>query len=480
MLRSTINENSLSLPGTGKKWLLAAIALAAILPAQVFAQPADNCAADLSVDFNGDGPFYVGDQIPIRLDLSAAFSQGATYVDISHFQYLLDCSEDDTYPACTPQGNTVVLDENSVETTCTDAEGNTPAAVVTMYDGLVTVDFTVDEQPGPGKTSVQIPTPPNFGDPVNSCDVTFNVSVEALAPDNQNREIVELSGWGGTDAICDNEASATGVADSLQFAIANPQTVFIVTKDFTDNNPEEVHVFIQCNSGLPNQSDFWITDPATMGTWPYVGFVVTSIPSIGADCIVWEAPVPDGYDVTYTADAEPDAIYSQLRSEEDGCYFDDVLGGYFYCDVTNTLEETKVTVNKVWEGDVLESDISLVADVDWSCWNIRTSPGGPLTSTGGSHTFVGETDSYDITGIYADYAGTSKCSAQEDIVQSAVESDDSDCEEVSVPLNANPTPSCTIYNTVFFEGIPTLSQSGIALMALLMLGIGLLGFRRSV
>ncbi|MBT8060186.1 MAG: IPTL-CTERM sorting domain-containing protein [Gammaproteobacteria bacterium] len=31
---------------------------------------------------------------------------------------------------------------------------------------------------------------------------------------------------------------------------------------------------------------------------------------------------------------------------------------------------------------------------------------------------------------------------------------------------------------MFFEGIPTLSQWGMALMALLMLGVGLVGFRR--
>jgi hypothetical protein len=40
--------------------------------------------------------------------------------------------------------------------------------------------------------------------------------------------------------------------------------------------------------------------------------------------------------------------------------------------------------------------------------------------------------------------------------------------------------SCTIYNTVFFEGIPTLSQYGMAILALLMLGAGFVGFRRWV
>ena len=37
-----------------------------------------------------------------------------------------------------------------------------------------------------------------------------------------------------------------------------------------------------------------------------------------------------------------------------------------------------------------------------------------------------------------------------------------------------------ITNTVFFEGIPTLNQYGMAIMALLMLGVGFVGFRRFV
>jgi hypothetical protein len=40
--------------------------------------------------------------------------------------------------------------------------------------------------------------------------------------------------------------------------------------------------------------------------------------------------------------------------------------------------------------------------------------------------------------------------------------------------------SCDFTNTVFFESIPTLSQYGLAIMALLMLGVGFVGFRRFV
>jgi hypothetical protein len=47
-----------------------------------------------------------------------------------------------------------------------------------------------------------------------------------------------------------------------------------------------------------------------------------------------------------------------------------------------------------------------------------------------------------------------------------------------VGVNAN--EGCTITNTSFFEGIPTLNQYGLAILALLMLGVGFVGFRRFV
>ncbi|NNJ79124.1 MAG: IPTL-CTERM sorting domain-containing protein, partial [Xanthomonadales bacterium] len=39
---------------------------------------------------------------------------------------------------------------------------------------------------------------------------------------------------------------------------------------------------------------------------------------------------------------------------------------------------------------------------------------------------------------------------------------------------------CDVEGTVFFEGIPTLSQYGMAIMVLLMLGVGFVGMRRFV
>ena len=73
--------------------------------------------------------------------------------------------------------------------------------------------------------------------------------------------------------------------------------------------------------------------------------------------------------------------------------------------------------------------------------------------------------------------GPTTCSAQEEIYQSGVETVN-DCGARTIA--AGGSSSCTITNTVFFEGIPTLSQYGMAIMALLMLGVGVVGLRRFV
>jgi hypothetical protein len=53
---------------------------------------------------------------------------------------------------------------------------------------------------------------------------------------------------------------------------------------------------------------------------------------------------------------------------------------------------------------------------------------------------------------------------------------DNGCQNITV--SAGNGASCTITNTVFFESIPTLGRYGLAILTILMLGIGLVGFRR--
>jgi hypothetical protein len=70
------------------------------------------------------------------------------------------------------------------------------------------------------------------------------------------------------------------------------------------------------------------------------------------------------------------------------------------------------------------------------------------------------------------------CSASEDVEESGVESVALGCSGTS--LSAAGSHTCTFTNTVLFEGIPTLSQYGLALLALLTLGVGFVGLRRIV
>ena len=88
------------------------------------------------------------------------------------------------------------------------------------------------------------------------------------------------------------------------------------------------------------------------------------------------------------------------------------------------------------------------------------------------------------------------CDLKEEAKDSLVEIDMSDCvpedgkahkdrrdNEVRVkdiPVESGDEIACEIVNTVFFEGIPTLNQYGMAILALLMLGVGFVGFRRFV
>jgi hypothetical protein len=54
----------------------------------------------------------------------------------------------------------------------------------------------------------------------------------------------------------------------------------------------------------------------------------------------------------------------------------------------------------------------------------------------------------------------------------------SDCEDWMPVGLGDGSLTCTVTNTVFFEGIPTLSPLGLLLAALLLAGPGLLAARR--
>jgi hypothetical protein len=247
---------------------------------------------------------------------------------------------------------------------------------------------------------------------------------------------------------------------------------FFTTKDFSDDNPAGVTAMISCNTGLPLEQDFEIFD-APGG---HVNFIVGDYVAGTMDCEITELEVPEGYSVTYVAGLGADGEAGDYFGGPDGCFFEDVVTGAFTCEIINEANAATYTVVKEWVihlqgGDMVipEAHVTIYCDAaitdGYEDEGIWTKSG----TLGDADTLVAEVDVS---------TGPATCWADEDVFDSSVESSSSGCGEVQ--LSAGGSHTCTFTNTVFFEGIPTLNQYGLALLALLMLGVGAVGFRRFV
>jgi subtilisin-like proprotein convertase family protein len=250
---------------------------------------------------------------------------------------------------------------------------------------------------------------------------------------------------------------------SLEFACGDTATsraTFRVTKDFTDDNPGEVTVSIDCNTGLILDQDKDIAE----GEW--VEFVVTDFDDGELNCTITEDQV-DGYGTIYSTGTE---------ESEEGCEFTDVGFGFAHsCHIVNTPFPVELTVNKTWlyPGTAVETDEGYALDI-----YCDTEIEGGYEYDPGYWVY----NAYDLEGngptsvtVHPTWQGQT-CSVFEYGYSNAVEADYSDCG--TVPIVVGEDASCEIINTVFYEGIPTLSQYGLAILALSMLGLGVVGFRR--
>jgi len=235
------------------------------------------------------------------------------------------------------------------------------------------------------------------------------------------------------------------------------RAIFRVTKTFSDGSTDDVDVTLTCNTGLPLTQDFTIAGGDEDG----VAFVVNEL-GAGATCEVTESGGPDGY--------------TTVMNGGDGCTWEGVTGGFFVCEIENIADPAIYTVSKNWTvyregGDAVinEAHVTVACDSyfdggweDDGMWYMDIK----LFGNQGVIIAVDVTD------------GPATCSTTESITQSGVESSADGCGEVT--LSAGDWHSCTFTNTVFFEGIPTLSQYGLALLVLLTLGVGFVGLRRFV
>ena len=287
-----------------------------------------------------------------------------------------------------------------------------------------------------------------------------------------------IDGGAGNGLYNEVEGSASDPDDSNNNACANPGggvATFFVTKDFIPDNAMEVEVFISCNDGLPLTSDKVITEDSDGVT-----FIVELFTPGNLDCEITEVPVPPGFDDSYVAGALGGG--ADFIGDIGGCQFGDVTGGDFTCEITNRANDAIYTVTKFW--DVMGTggeQVDRLAYVTIFCNNEILSSAPDAYDTGNSDdewwaTFImyGETDTAAVTVDSTDEIA--RCRASESLDNSWVDSENGCREFHSIPLGG--FYGCTITNTVFFEGIPTLNRYSLALLALLMLGIGAVGFRR--
>jgi hypothetical protein len=251
----------------------------------------------------------------------------------------------------------------------------------------------------------------------------------------------------------------------IAMAQINTRATFSVTKDFADGNDvDEVTVSIDCTSGQILDQDKVLGDGDT------VEFVVTAFTDDGSvNCFIVEGDATDGYSADYAG-----------NGDSDDCTWTGIADGDANdCDITNTPDEVSIVVTKDWVLTGDNNGVDLEYGLKAYCTNVFNEQ-----ESGSSHTKIGTIygqegpASKNHTFNFRPGFPSSSCYVEERTYDSAIESDNSDCDGLT--LSAGVDASCTITNTVFFEGIPTLSQYGMAIMALLMLGVGFVGFRRFV
>ncbi len=309
-------------------------------------------------------------------------------------------------------------------------------------------------------------------------------------------EPVAPGGYWETDNTC-VDLSILPSDDPVECAITNSPTraTFRVTKVFDDgNNVDEIEVSIDCNTGLILDQDKDLSD----GEW--VEFVVTDFTDGVLECTITE----DGQ-AGYTGEYDNVSL-GNIISDENCAYPAESISAEtpaHECLITNYPDPVDIHINKEWifnsfgatpDIDVyFELWLSCSAPIEYVGCFESLSPGGnpegPLGHKGpntpyenwaycyGNANIWGDEELYDAdfhVTVIPEFPQTS-CTAWERVYDDAIEVDNG-CGDFTVSVNNG--YDCTITNTVFFEGIPTLSQYGMALLALLMLGVGFVSFRR--
>lgn len=254
------------------------------------------------------------------------------------------------------------------------------------------------------------------------------------------------------------------------YALAQDLSIGITASvDFFDSNADEtLTVTFSCNDGN-NPNAVAVLGDGDSFRHPNDGMADTFV------CTVTATDVNENYYVTYSAGG----VTSPLPCEFDAGDLGET--NEVSCAIEAYPETATITVTKTWVfpgagGDEVDTSATIearaaigVLDAGVECEDESTTAECVYLS------FSGEEDEADVV-VNAVVDGVD-VTFMEMGTDSAVEVTNG-CGTVTV--EPGDEVECGFTNTVFFEGIPTLSQYGMAIMVLLMLGVGFVGFRRFV
>jgi hypothetical protein len=251
---------------------------------------------------------------------------------------------------------------------------------------------------------------------------------------------------------------------------------FVVQKRFEDgNNTTPVQLNISCNTGLPlEQSLTVLPNEGAFGRFE-VRFIVGSFTDGSLNCEVWE-DTPPGYAPEY--DCQSGSACS-TSSGNGPCSFTAVGHGQeSLCLIQNRVDPVALTVTKEWLYDREEHAVDDHVAIELYCANVHDGDGAVIDQDlmYWSWIFNGNLSSHVAT-VYPEFTGATKCWTAELPKSSAVEPESTCSDGISIGLG-DVERNCLVTNTVFFEGVPTLSQYGLMLISALMLLTGLVAVRR--
>jgi hypothetical protein len=249
---------------------------------------------------------------------------------------------------------------------------------------------------------------------------------------------------------------------------------FIVQKRFVDGNDiAPATLTLSCNTGLPlKQSKSVFPNDGVFGPFE-VNFIVESFADGQLSCSVTEEPLP-GYTPSYSCLGGSTCAAAQSA---ESCAFSGVtIGSENLCQVQNYPNPVQIVINKQWLFEAQELAIVDSAEIGLECSNAWDGDGedGPKYMTW----------SWEIKGnasvtatVYPDYAGNTACRVTETVRESAIETQN-DCANWGTVNIGQGSKTCTLINTVFLEGIPTLNSYGKLVFILLVLVGGIMATRR--